>query len=378
MVRASFVLPVLSAITCAIAAPAAPAPTAAAKLENRATTCTFTNAASVSKSKTACSTIVLSSIPVPSGTTLDLSGLTQGTHVIFEGTTTFGYEEWSGPLIEIGGTDITVTAASGALLNGDGARWWDGKGSNTGGKTKPNFFAIEKLVSSSITGLYFKNTPRQVMSINDATTITLAGITIDNAAGNTGVTTTAAANTDGFDIASSTGVHITGANVSNQDDCLAINSGTDITFTKGTCTGGHGLSIGSVGGRSDNTVSNVSITSSTITNSQNAVRVKTNSGTTGSVSGVTYQDITFSGITKYGIVVEQDYLNGGPTGIPTSGVPITGLTLNNVKGTVASTATNIYVLCASGACSDWSWSGVSSTGGKTSSACKNVPSSASC
>jgi hypothetical protein len=33
-------------------------------------------------------------------------------------------------------------------------------------------------------------------------------------------------NTDAFDIGDSTGVTISGANVKNQDDCLAINSGT--------------------------------------------------------------------------------------------------------------------------------------------------------
>jgi polygalacturonase len=89
----------------------------------------------------------------------------------------------------------------------------------------------------------------------------------------------------------------------NQDDCLAINSGTDITFTKGTCSGGHGLSIGSVGGRDDNTVKTVTISSSTITKSDNGVRIKTVYGATGSVSGVTYKDITLSSIAKYGIVM---------------------------------------------------------------------------
>lgn len=108
------------------------------------------------------------------------------------------------------------------------------------------------------------------------------------------------------------------------------------------------------------------------------VRVKTVYGATGSVKGVTYKDITLSGISKYGIVIEQDYENGSPTGTPTNGVPITGLTLNNVKGTVDSSATNVYILCASGACSGWTWNSVSVTGGKTSSKCKNVPSNAKC
>ncbi|OCK84102.1 glycoside hydrolase family 28 protein [Lepidopterella palustris CBS 459.81] len=362
-------------VTLVSALPAAnPGPTPAAKLEDRATSCTFTNAASASKSKTSCSTIVLSNIAVPSGTTLDMTGLNSGTTVIFEGTTTFGYEEWSGPLISVSGTDITVKGASGHVIDGNGAAWWDGEGSN-GGKTKPKFFYAHSLKSSTIEGLNVKNTPVQAFSINSATNLVLSGITIDNSAGDTD---SLGHNTDAFDVGSSTGVTISGANVKNQDDCLAINSGTDITFTGGTCSGGHGLSIGSVGGRSDNTVANILIESSTVANSQNGVRIKTVYGATGSVNNVTYKDITLSNISKYGIVIEQDYENGSPTGTPTTGVPITDLTLSSVEGTVSSSATDIYILCGSGSCSDWTWSGVSVTGGKKSSSCENVPSGASC
>lgn len=138
------------------------------------------------------------------------------------------------------------------------------------------------------------------------------------------------------------------------------------------------MSIGSVGGRSDNTVSDVTISSSSIIDSVNGVRIKTVYGANGTVSGITYKDITLSGITSYGIVIEQDYENGSPTGIPTNGLPITNLTLENISGTVESTATNIYVLCGDGSCSDWSWSGVDVTGGETSTACLNVPSGVSC
>lgn len=74
--------------------------------------------------------------------------------------------------------------------------------------------------------MYFQNSPVQVMSINGATTLTVSGVTVDNSAGNTGDTSTAATNTDAFDVGSSTGVTISGANISNQDDCLAVNSGT--------------------------------------------------------------------------------------------------------------------------------------------------------
>jgi polygalacturonase len=79
-----------------------------------------------------------------------------------------------------------------------------------------------------------------------------------------------------------------------------------------------------------------------------------------------------SGITDYGIDIQQDYLNGGPTGSPTNGVTIAGVTFINVKGTVTSSAYDYYILCGSGSCSGFSYSGVSITGGKESC---NYPSS---
>ncbi|KAK6087011.1 endopolygalacturonase 1 [Seiridium cupressi] len=345
---------------------------AAPVLDERAS-CTFTDAASAIKGKASCTSIVLSGITVPAGTTLDMTGLKTGTTVTFSGTTSFAYKEWEGPLVSFSGKDITIQGASGHVIDGNGAKWWDGKGSN-GGKTKPKFFYAHSLTDSNIKGLSVKNTPVQAFSVNGATNLGLYDVHIDNSAGDSG----GGHNTDAFDVGSSTGVYISGAVVKNQDDCLAINSGTNITFTGGSCSGGHGLSIGSVGGRSDNTVKTVRIENSSISNSDNGVRIKTVYGATGSVSDIKYTGITLSNIAKYGIVIEQDYENGSPTGTPTTGVPITDLTVSKVTGSVASSATDVYILCGKGACSNWTWSGNSITGGKKSSKCANIPSPATC
>ncbi|CAL5868938.1 uncharacterized protein PFLUO_LOCUS3166 [Penicillium psychrofluorescens] len=367
--------------TCALASPVAgPAITEApnANLAKRATSCTFSGsngASSASASQKSCSTIVLSSIAVPSGVTLDLSDLEDDTTVIFEGETTWGYEEWDGPLLQISGTGITIEGASGATLNPDGSRWWDGEGSN-GGKTKPKFFYAHDLTSSSITNLYIENTPVQAVSIDNADGLTITDMTINNEAGDTA----GGANTDGFDIGDSTNVVITGANVYNQDDCVAVNSGTEITFENGVCSGGHGLSIGSVGGRSDNTVSTVTFKNSEVKSSVNGIRIKATEGDTGEITGVTYTEITLSSISGYGILIEQNYDGGDLKGSPTSGIPITDLTVDNVSGSdgVDSSAYNIVIVCGSGACSDWTWTDVTVTGGETYSSCENVPSGISC
>lgn len=339
--------------------------------------CTFTVAATAASSKASCSNIVLKDITVPAGETLDLTDLNDGTTVTFEGTTTFEYEEWKGPLISFSGTNITITGASGHLIDGNGAKWWDGEGSN-GDKTKPKFFYAHKLIDSVIFDLNIKNWPVQCMSVNGAQNLSIKNLIMDDSAGDelNSDGDTLGHNTDAFDVGSSTGVYISGVTVKNQDDCLAINSGSDISFTGGSCSGGHGLSIGSVGGRTENDVSNVYIADSTISDSQNGVRIKTVYDATGSVNNITYSGITLANITKYGIVIEQDYENGSPTGTPTDGVPITDITIRDVTGTVGDKGTEVFILCAS--CNDWTWSGVSITGGEASTECEGVPDGVFC
>ncbi|KAK5695281.1 Polygalacturonase 1 [Elasticomyces elasticus] len=175
----SVALALCSTGVVAVPAPQVTAAPLAADLAKRATSCTFSGsagAAAASKSKASCATIVLSSVAVPSGTTLDLTGLKAGTHVVFEGTTTFGYKEWAGPLVSV----------AGSLLDGGGSRWWDGEGTN-GGKTKPKFFYAHKLLGkSSISNINIKNSPVQVFSINGASGLTLTNVHIDNTAGDSG------------------------------------------------------------------------------------------------------------------------------------------------------------------------------------------------
>ncbi|KAJ5804986.1 hypothetical protein N7474_010873 [Penicillium riverlandense] len=315
------------------------------------TDCTFTSAASAIAGKKSCSTIVLEDIHVPAGETLDLSDLEPKTKVVFAGETSFGYKEWDGPLIRVSGSNIVVVGTTNHTINGGGERWWDGQGTN-GGKTKPKFFYAHGLDNSLIAGLNVKNTPVQAFSI-ESNHLLLTHITIDDSDGDD----LGAHNTDAFDVGDST---------------------HDILFTGAYCFGGHGLSIGSVGGRSNNKVENVKIEKSTVVNSQNGIRIKTDYKQTGLVSGVTFSNIRLSNILDHGIVIEQDYENGSPTGTPTTGIPITDLTVENITGSVQSDAAPVYILCGDGSCSDWKWEGVDLSGGQASDKCENMPDGIEC
>jgi hypothetical protein len=147
---------------------------AAAAVARRATStttassaCTVTAYTDVPSATASCTAITLDGIHVPGNDTLNLSQLKTGTTVTFAGTTTFGYANADYNMIEVGGTDITVTAATGAIIDGNGQAWWDGQGSN-GGITKPDhFFVVNKLLGNSvIENLHIQNCkyPRTVVS----------------------------------------------------------------------------------------------------------------------------------------------------------------------------------------------------------------------
>ena len=88
---------------------------------------------------------------------------------------------------------------------------------------------------------------------------------------------------------------------------------------------------------------------------------------------ITYKNILVSNISDYGIDIQQDYLNGGPTGHPTNGVMITGVTMKNITGTASSDAKDYYILCGDGSCSDFVFNDIEITGGSGSS-CNFKPS----
>jgi polygalacturonase len=117
----------------------------------------------------------------------------------------------------------------------------------------------------------------------------------------------------------------------------------------------------------DSVVQNVTFKDSVVLNSENGARLKTNFNTTGSVSNVTWENIRVENISVYGIDIQQDYLNGGPTGTPSNGVIIDGIYMTNVTGTVLSGADDYYILCGSGSCAGFEFNNVSITGGGNSS-----------
>lgn len=85
------------------------------------------------------------------------------------------------------------------------------------------------------------------------------------------------------------------------------------------------------------------------------------------LASVTYSNIGIVNASTYGLDIQQDYLNGGPTGVPTNGVIITDITMKNIIGTAAKDADDYYILCGDGSCSNFYFENVHIVGGDNSS-----------
>ena len=240
----------------------------------------------------ACSNILLSGITIPASSTLSVTVPTSGA-LLFGGTMTVEYTpDASYTPIVIKGTHAKVVGLAGAVIDGQGSKYWDGQGSN-GGSAKPDhFIKIDDMTSSSFSEMKIQNWPTHLFEITGCTGMTITNLILDNSAGNALDSSGGALghNTDAFDVSSTTGLYVSGATVYNQDDCVAVNSGSNMVFENLYCDGGHGLSIGSIS--SGITVNNVTFRDSSVVNSQNGCRIKTDAGDDDS----TVTDITYSNI----------------------------------------------------------------------------------
>lgn len=211
---------------------------------------------------------------------------------------------WEGEtaIISMNGINTaTIQSLTGTgVIDGNGQAAYDLFAVNSS-YARPTLHYIDNASSHiTIKNLKVKNPPNVFFSVKGASTsITYSGLTMTAASKSDYVPK----NTDGFDIGESTYVTLTNINVSNQDDCVAFKPGCNYaTVDTITCSGSHGLSVGSLGSTSTDTVKNVYVTSATMINSTKAVGIKVYPG--GSAHGTSIvSNVTFDGVT----VTNSDY-----------------------------------------------------------------------
>ncbi|KAH8834080.1 polygalacturonase [Flagelloscypha sp. PMI_526] len=320
-------------------------------------TCTVNSVASAAD-LSSCTDVVITAFEVPANSTLTIAAAT-GATISMTGDVSFAKTAVSGPLFAFNTKGATFTG-NGHTFIGNGELYWDGQGGN-GGVFKPG--PLLKFTGyGSFTGFNVKNSPVQAVSIGvrDGQS-TFSNIVIDNSAGDVN---SLGHNTDGFDLGSTHDVAITNTKVYNQDDCFAVGKGSNIVISNNYCSGGHGISIGSIS--TNAYAENVTISGNTVVNNKWGLRIKVKTSATNAyVKNIVYSGNTVTGSSKYGVIITESYDEdfGTPgTGCEISGISFTG---SPTKVDVASGAVRVGVDC--GNCTGtWDWGQLTATGGSAS------------
>ncbi|KAJ7116569.1 glycoside hydrolase family 28 protein [Mycena epipterygia] len=236
-------------------------------------------------------------------------------------------------------TGATMRSVTGTgVVDGNGVPYWTEFDADSS-YARPTLVSITGASKSiTITNLRFKNPANVFHSVSGGSTnILYENLRMDA----TSTATAIAKNTDGFDVGASTFVTIRNTTVVNQDDCVALKPGSNFALVTGiTCTGSHGLSVGSLGGGagSTDTVTNAFLGPATMINSAKAVGIKLWEG--GSAHGVaTVTNVTWSDITvnncDYAVQIQSCYEAANTSNCISNTDKLTSVTFANFAGTTS-------------------------------------------
>ncbi|XP_010277789.1 PREDICTED: polygalacturonase-like [Nelumbo nucifera] len=243
--------------------------------------------------------------------------------------------------IQVNGLSVT-----GGTIDAQGAGLWACK---TAGKSCPSgarSITFNYANNVVISGLTSYNSQISHIVINNCNNVMVQGVKI--------VAPDQSPNTDGIHVQFSTGVTITSSSIKTGDDCVSIGPGTkNLWIQRVACGPGHGISIGSLGkDLNEQGVQNVTVKDSTFTGTDNGVRIKSwAKPSNGFVRGVLYQNLIMNNA-KNPIIIDQIYCpdNNCPNKVQNSGVKISQVTYQNIRGTSATQVAVNFVCSSSNPC----------------------------
>ncbi|KAJ5521149.1 hypothetical protein N7527_005264 [Penicillium freii] len=283
-------------------------------------------------------------IIIPAGKTynlnspLDFAGCA-GCDFQLEGTLKFSSSTnvWKGQtaMINIKNIDgLKIRSLSGkGVIDGNGQASWDLFAKDSSYR-RPTLLYITGGSNIEVSNLRQMNPPNVFNSVKGNTkTAKFLNLNMDA----TSKSKNEPKNTDGFDIGASTDVTISNVHVLNDDDCVAFKPGADGVIVKDiTCTGSHGLSVGSLGKSGKDFVKNVHVSGARMIKSTKAVGIKTyptgNGHAKSTVSNITFTDIVVDGC-DYAIQIQSCYGEDDDYCVKNPGdSDLTGIVFENISG----------------------------------------------
>ena len=231
--------------------------------------------------------------PCTSYMTLDI----QGTLLAYDDVSSYSGSAWI-QIERVNGILIT----GGGTINGRGNQVWQyARGSGGGGSLLPTSLVLQTVQNANMHFLNFVDSMGFHSKVTDSTNINISNLKITAPADSP--------NTDGMHMSSSVNVNITDSVIGTGDDCISIGHGTEnILVARITCGPGHGLSIGSLGKRPDETsLRRITIINCTLIGTTNGARIKTyHDSPKIEASSIYFQDLQMLRV-KNPIVIDQHY-----------------------------------------------------------------------
>lgn len=202
---------------------------------------------------------------------------------------------------------------------------------------RPTMLYISGGSNIVLTGFRMKNPPSVFVNLRDATKVaTFSNLRLDA----NSKTVNIPKNTDGFNVGESTYTTLTNIDIQNQDDCVVFKPGANYALADTiTCTGSHGISVGSLGKENPDAVTNCMARNIHMIGSTKAAGIKTYPPGNGHAQS-TVTNVTFTGFVvkncDYAIQIQSCYNKDASYCVTHPGnAKLTGITFDNFSGTTS-------------------------------------------
>ncbi|KAH7371608.1 polygalacturonase [Cadophora sp. MPI-SDFR-AT-0126] len=199
-----------------------------------------------------------------------------------------------------GGCDVNIYGLGTGSIDGLGNTWWAAWAIN---KTvaRPILFGTDGLHGATISGLKLINPPNWFNFISNSSEVIISDMDLSAISNNASV---AVKNSDGWDTYRSSNIVIQNSVIRNTDDCVSFKpNSTNIIVQDLSCTGSHGISVGSLGQYQGETdiVENIYVYNISMSSATDGARIKiwpgvppgtvgsTIGGGVGRVQNITYE-----------------------------------------------------------------------------------------